>query len=59
MGAHMELRSDEKSFKQTPFVVLAVSGLILVASCAYYGFKVSGIVGGVVGAIIGLTICLC
>ena len=59
MGRHMELRSEEKYFKRTPFVVLAVSGLIVVASCAYYGFKISGVGGGVFGAVIGLTICTC
>ena len=55
----MESRSDKKFFKQTPFIVLALSGLVVVVSCAYYGFKISGIGGGVFGAFIGLTICHC
>ena len=55
----MELRSDKKFFKRTPIIVLAATGLIVVVSCAYYGFKINGIGGGVFGAFIGLTICLC
>jgi hypothetical protein len=55
----MESRSGKKFFKQTPFIVNAVTGLIMVATCAYYGFKINGLSGGAIGAIIGLTICLC
>jgi hypothetical protein len=58
-GGHMETSSNKKFFKRTPFIVLFVSGLVVVASCAYYGFKLSGLGGGAFGAFIGLTICLC
>jgi hypothetical protein len=55
----METRTDRKFFKRAPLIVLAGSGLVVVVSCAYYGFKINGIGGGVFGALIGLTICLC
>jgi hypothetical protein len=55
----MKLRSDEKFFKQTPFIVLSISGLIVVATCAYSGFEISGIGGAAFGAFVGLTICVC
>ena len=59
MGGHMELRSDKKFFKKTPFIVSSISGLIVIAACAYYGFKISGLGGAAVGAFVGLTICGC
>ena len=55
----MKLRSDKKFFKRSPFIILFVSGLIVVAACAYSGFKISGIGGAAFGALLGLTICLC
>lgn len=59
IGGYMKLRSDKKFFKKTPFIILSISGLIVVAACAHYGFKISGIGGAVVGAFVGLTICGC
>jgi len=58
-GGHMKLRSDKKFFKETSFIVLSVSALIVVATCAYSGFKISGIGGAAFGAFVGLTICAC
>jgi hypothetical protein len=55
----MKLRSDKKFFNQTPFIVLSVCGLIVVAACAYSGFKINGIGGAAFGAFVGLTICGC
>jgi len=55
----MELRSDKKFFKHTQFVVLSISGLIVVAACAYSGFNISGIGGAAFGVFFGLTICGC
>jgi hypothetical protein len=55
----MKLRSDKKFFKETSFIVLSVSALIVVAACAYYGFKISGVGGATCGAFVGLTICQC
>jgi len=56
---HMKLRSDKKFFKHTQFVVLSISGLIVVAACAYSGFNISGIGGAAFGVFFGLTICGC
>ena len=58
-GGNMKLRSDKKFFRQTSFIVLSVSALIVVATCAYYGFNISGIGGGAFGAFVGLTISGC
>jgi hypothetical protein len=58
-GGHMKLRSDKKFFKDTPFIVLSVSTLIVVVTCTYYGFQISGIGGAACGAFVGLTICGC
>jgi hypothetical protein len=58
-GGYMKLRSDKKFFRQTPFIVLSVCGLILVAVCAYSGFKINGIGGAAFGAFVGLTIWGC
>ena len=55
----MKLRSDKKFFRKTPFMVLSTSGLVVIISCAYCGFKISGIGGAAFGAFIGLTICAC
>jgi hypothetical protein len=55
----MKLRSDKKFFRKTPFIVLSISGLMVIISCAYYGFKISGIGGAAFGAFVGLTICGC
>ena len=55
----MKLRSDKKFFRKTPFVVLSISGLIVVVTCAYYGFKISGTGGALFGAFFGLTVCGC
>lgn len=57
-GGHMELRSDKKFFKRTSNLILIISSVIVIATCAYYGFKISGISGAGVGASIGLVICL-
>ncbi len=59
IGGHMKLRSDKKFFRNTPFIVLSISGLIVVVSCAYYGLKINGISGALFGAFVGLTICGC
>ena len=55
----MKLRSDRKFYKKTPFIALSISGLMVIISCAYYGFKISGLGGAVFGAFVGLTICGC
>ncbi len=55
----MKLMSDKKFFKKAPLIVLSISGLIVVAICANYGFNISGIGGAVLGAFVGLTICGC
>jgi|GEM_PF-6888274 len=55
----MKSRSDKKFYQKTSFVVLSLSALILVAACAYSGFKVSGIAGAAIGAFVGLTISGC
>jgi len=55
----MKLRSDKKFFKQPSFIVLSISGLIVVATCAYSGFNISGIGGAAFGVFFGLTICGC
>jgi hypothetical protein len=55
----MKLRSDKKFFRETSFIVLSVSALIVVAACAYYGFNISGIGGATFGAFVGLTISGC
>jgi hypothetical protein len=55
----MKLMSDKKFFKKAPFIVLSISGLIVVAICANYGFNISGIGGAALGAFVGLTICGC
>jgi len=57
-GENMKLRSDKKFFRNTSFV-LCVSALIVVATCAYYGFSISGIGGAAFGAFVGLTISGC
>jgi hypothetical protein len=54
-----QLRSDKKFFRTTPFVVLSISGLGVIAVCAYYGFKISGIGGALFGTFVGLAICVC
>jgi len=58
-GGHMKLRSGKKFFKDTPFIILSVSSLVVVVTCAFYGFKISGIGGAVFGALVGMTICGC
>jgi hypothetical protein len=58
-GGHMKLRLDKKFFKDTPFIVLSVSTLIVVVTCTYYGFQIGGIGGAACGAFVGLTICGC
>jgi hypothetical protein len=55
----MKLRSDKKFFRKTPFIVLSVTGLVVIVSCAYYGFKISGVGGALFGAFVGLTVCKC
>ena len=57
----MQLRSDKKFFRRrsASFLFLSFSGLILIVTCAYYGFKISGTGGALFGAIFGLTICVC
>jgi hypothetical protein len=57
----MQLRSDKKFFRRrsTSFIFLSFSGLIVIITCAYYGFKVSGTGGALFGAFFGLTICGC
>jgi hypothetical protein len=55
----MRLKSEKKSYCSVPFVVLSLSGLVMVLGCAYYGFKISGTGGALFGALIGLTIYGC
>jgi hypothetical protein len=55
----MKSRSDKKFYQKTSFIVLSLSGLIVVVACAYSGFKVSGIAGAAFGAFVGLTISGC
>jgi len=55
----MRLKSEKKSFWSVPFIVLSLSGLVMIAGCAYYGFKISGAGGALFGAFIGLTIYGC
>ena len=55
----MKLRSDKKFFKETSFILLSITALILIVTCAYYGFKISGIGGAAFGAFVGLTISSC
>jgi hypothetical protein len=55
----MKSRSDNKFYQKTSFIVLFMSGFILVAACAYSGFKVSGIAGAAFGVFVGLTISGC
>jgi hypothetical protein len=55
----MKLRLDKSFFKDTPFIVLSVSTLIVVVTCTHYGFQISGIGGAACGAFVGLTICGC
>jgi len=55
----MKLKSEKKSFCSVPFIVLSLSGLVMVAACAYYGFKISGTGGALFGTFIGLTIYGC
>jgi hypothetical protein len=55
----MKLRSDKKFFRKTPFMVWSISGLVVITTCAYCGFKISGIGGAAIGAFVGLTICAC
>ena len=57
----MQLRSDKKFFRRrsTSFIFLSFSGLIVIITCAYYGFKVSGTGGALFGVFFGLTICGC
>jgi hypothetical protein len=58
-GELMEFRLDNKFFKNKPFLLLSIPGLVMVATCAYFGYKVSGIGGALFGAFIGLTLCGC
>jgi hypothetical protein len=58
-GGLMELRSDKKFFKQTPLLILSLSSLLVIGTCAYYGFRISGFGGATFGAFLGMTICLC
>jgi hypothetical protein len=58
-GEIMKFRLENKFFKNKPFLLLLVPGLVMVAACAYYGYKVSGIGGALFGAFIGLTLCSC
>lgn len=58
-GGNMKLRSDKKFFRETSFIVISVSALIVVAACAYYGFNISGIGGAAFGAFVGLAISGC
>ena len=55
----MKLKSENKSYFSASFVVLSLSGLVMVVACAYYGFKVSGTGGALFGAFIGVTIYGC
>jgi len=55
----MKFWPDKKFFKDTPFIVLAVSTLIVVVTCTYYGFQISGIGGAAFGAFFGMTISGC
>jgi len=57
----MQLDSDKKFFRRrsASFIFLSFSGLIVVAACAYYGFKISGAGGAIFGVFFGLTICGC
>ena len=58
-GGDMKLKSEKKSYFSAPFIVLSLSGLVMVVGCAYYGFKISGTGGALFGAFIGLTIYGC
>ena len=58
-GVAMRLKSEKKSLFSVPFIVLSVSGLVMVVACAYFGFKISGTGGALFGAFIGLTIYGC
>ncbi|MDJ0816836.1 MAG: hypothetical protein QNJ58_11565 [Desulfobacterales bacterium] len=55
----MELRSDKKFFKQTPLLILSLSSILVIGTCAYFGFRISGIGGAAFGAFMGTIICLC
>jgi hypothetical protein len=55
----MDSRSNKKFYKQTSFIVLAVSAFFVVAACAYSGFNISGFSGAAFGAFVGLTISGC
>jgi hypothetical protein len=59
LRGNMKLKSEKKSYFSVSFVVLSLSGLVMVLGCAYYGFKISGTGGALFGALIGLTIYGC
>ena len=50
---------DKKRSKRTPFVILSVSGVIVVATCVFSGYQISGIGGALCGVFVGLTIYGC
>jgi len=60
-GGDMQLRSDKKFFRRcsASLILLSFSGLIVIVTCAYYGFKISGTGGALFGAFFGMTICGC
>ena len=56
-GGHMNSIPDKKFYKQTSFIVLTVSAFLVVATCAYSGFNISGISGAAFGAFVGPQCC--
>jgi hypothetical protein len=55
----MDSISEKKFYQKTSFIVLAVSAFLVVVTCAYSGFKISGLSGAAFGALVGLTISGC
>jgi hypothetical protein len=55
----MKLKSDKKLFKETSFIVLSISATIVVLTCAFNGYLISGLGGAAFGAFVGLTISGC
>ena len=58
---NMQLELDKKFLRRrrASFIFLSFSGLIVIAACAYFGFKISGSCGAFFGVFFGLTISAC
>lgn len=55
----MDSKPDKKFYQNTSFIILSAAAFLVVATCAYSGFNISGIGGAAFGAAVGLTISGC